>query len=167
MKRISLSACPVSTGSGYPAPYNAPCATRQRYRLGDAAGLTQFGVNRLVLPPGAWSSQRHWHSAEDEFILVLEGEVTLVTDAGAEILRVGDCAGFKAGQSDAHHLQNHTTEPAIILEIGSRHPDTDVTEYPGIDLRWLPETGCVHLDGTSYDQAPFDEPQASAEPSDH
>ena len=156
MKRISLDACLVSIGSGYPPPYDKSCAARQRYRLGDAAGLTQFGVNRLVLPPRAWSSQRHWHSAEDEFILVLQGEVTLVSDSGAEILRAGDCAGFKAGAHDAHHLQNHSTENAVVLEVGSRHPDTDVTEYPGIDVRWLPESGCVHLDGTPYEEPPGD-----------
>ena len=154
MKRITFEACPVSTGSGYPPPYDAVCAARQRYRLGDAAGLTQFGVNRLILPPGAWSSQRHWHSEEDEFIFVLEGEVTLVTDAGAEILRAGDCAGFKAGTANGHHLQNNSMENAVVLEIGSRHPDTDVTEYPGINLRWLPEIGCVHLDGTPYEKPP-------------
>lgn len=154
MKRIRLEDCPASVGSGYPPPYDAQCAVRQRHRLGDAAGLTQFGVNRLVLPPGAWSSQRHWHSAEDELIFVLAGEVTLISDAGAEILRAGDSAGFKAGTPDAHHLQNHTTNTAVVLEIGSRHPDTDVTEYPGIDLHWLPEIGCVHLDGTPYEQPP-------------
>jgi len=96
-KRIDLNAVQVSTGSGYPAPFDAPCAARARQRLGDAAGLTDFGVNLLRLPAGAWSSQRHWHSAEDEFVYVLEGEAVLVTDSGEEILRAGDCAGFKAG----------------------------------------------------------------------
>ena len=167
MKRIRLETCPISMGSGYPSPYDAPCAARQRYQLGNAAGLTQFGVNRLVLPPGAWSSQRHWHSAEDEFILVLQGEVTLVSDSGAEILRAGDCAGFKAGVQDAHHLQNHSAENAVILEVGSRHPDTDVTEYLGIDLRWLPEIGCVHLDGTAYEEPTVKDPQRFEEPAGH
>src|ERR1700689_5370786 len=85
------------TGSRYPPPFHTPCVGRTRQRLGDGAELTQFGVNLTRLPPGAWSSQRHWHSAEDEFIYVLEGELVLVTDSGEEILRPGDCAGFKAG----------------------------------------------------------------------
>ena len=152
MKRIRLGDCIVKTGSGYPPPFDAPCAARQRHRLGDAAGLTQFGVNRLVLPAGAWSSQRHWHSAEDEFVLVLEGEVTLVTDAGAEILRAGDSAGFKAGDPNGHHLQNHSSSTAIVLEIGSRVEDTDIVEYPDIDLRSLPDAGYVHRDGAPYER---------------
>ena len=120
-------------------------------RLGDAAGLTQFGVNRLRLPPGAWSSQRHWHSAEDEFVCVLAGEVVLVTDAGEEVLRAGDCAGFAAGVPNGHHLQNRGTEDAILLEVGSRRPDADAVDYPGIDL--VLEAGdraYRHRDGTPY-----------------
>src|SRR5579862_5663257 len=97
MKKIDVSAAQVLIGSGYPAPYDEPCRQRQRLRLGDAAGLSQFGVNILRLPPGVWSSQRHWHSAEDEFVYVLEGEVVLVSDGGEEVLRAGECAGFKAG----------------------------------------------------------------------
>src|SRR5690348_6647438 len=101
MKKIDISAAKVSIGSGYPAPYDEPCRQRKRLRLGDVAALTQFGVNLLRLPPGVWSSQRHWHTAEDEFVYVLEGEVVLVTDDGEEVLRAGDCAGFKAGDSNA------------------------------------------------------------------
>ena len=101
-KRIDINAVPVVTGSRYPAPFNLPCAARARQRLGDAAGLDDFGVNLLRLPPGTWSSQRHWHTAEDEFVYVLDGEVVLVTDSGEELLRAGDCAGFKAGVKDAH-----------------------------------------------------------------
>src|SRR5579875_3511299 len=96
-KKIDLDSAPVTAGTRYPPPHDAPCRARFRTRLGDAAGLTQFGVNLLRLPPGAWSSQRHWHSAEDEFVYVVEGEVVLVTDAGEETLRAGDCAGFEAG----------------------------------------------------------------------
>src|SRR5215475_5872290 len=96
-KKIDLSTAPTVTGSRYPAPFNEPCMERLRHCLGDAAGLTQFGVNLNRLSPGAWSSQRHWHTAEDEFILVVQGEVVLVSDAGEETLRAGDCAGFKAG----------------------------------------------------------------------
>jgi uncharacterized cupin superfamily protein len=121
---------------------------RTRRRLGDAAGLTAFGVNLLRLPPGTWSSQRHWHTAEDEFVYVLEGELTLVTDAGEEILRAGDCAGFKAGVRDGHHLQNRSGKDAVVIEIGSRK-DEDEGEYSDIDMRFGPE-GFFHKDGKPY-----------------
>jgi uncharacterized cupin superfamily protein len=138
-------------GSGYPAPFDEPCRGRLRQRLGDAAGLTDFGVNRLTLPPGCWSSQRHWHSAEDEFVLVLEGEVVLVTDAGEETLRAGDCAGFKAGVKDGHHLQNRSRRDAVVLEVGSRRATDDEGEYPDIDMNFLKnDAGYVHRDGTPY-----------------
>lgn len=150
-KRIDLNAVPIVTGSGYPVPFHAPCATRARQRLGDAAGLTDFGVNLLRLPPGCWSSQRHWHSAEDEFVYVLEGEVVLVTDTGEEVLRSGDSAGFKAGLKDGHHLQNRSSQDAVVIEVGSRKTAEDEGEYPDIDLRFLKgEAGYAHRDGTRY-----------------
>jgi uncharacterized cupin superfamily protein len=114
-----------------------------------AAGLTQFGVNLQRLPPGAWSSQRHWHSAEDEFVWIVEGEAVLVTDEGEEILRAGDCAGFKAGVANGHHLRNRSDADVLLLAIGSRNDD-DVASYPDIDLRWSEATGDVHKDGTPY-----------------
>jgi len=151
MKKIDVAAQPVHTGSGYPPPYDAPCTQRRRVRLGDAAGLTQFGVNLLRLPPGAWSSQRHWHTAEDEFVYVVEGEVVLVTDGGEETLRAGDCAGFRAGDADGHHLQNRSTRDAVLLEIGSRRPETDAVAYPGCDMKLdAGERAYRHLDGTPY-----------------
>ena len=149
-KRIEMSSVPVVTGSGYPAPFDLPCAARRRQRLGDAAGLTDFGVNLLRLPPGAWSSQRHWHSAEDEFVYVLEGEVVMVSDGGEELLRAGDCAGFKAGVKDGHQLLNRTARDAVILEIGSRKSE-DEGEYPDIDMRFLKgRRGFAHKDGRPY-----------------
>ncbi len=151
MKKIDAASLPVRTGSGYPPPYDAPCAGRRRTRLGDAAGLTQFGVNLLRLPPGAWSSQRHWHSAEDEFTYVLEGEVVLVTDDGEEVLRAGDCAGFRAGDANGHHLQNRSDVDAVLLDIGSRHPDTDAVDYPDIDLALAAgDRAYRHRDGSPY-----------------
>jgi uncharacterized cupin superfamily protein len=121
-------------GSRYPAPFDAPVAGRARQRLGDGAGLTHFGVNLTRLPPGGWSSQRHWHSAEDEFVYILEGELVLVTDSGEEVLRPGDCAGFKAGAANGHHLQNRTGREAVFLEVGTRSVD-DETAYSDIDLK--------------------------------
>jgi uncharacterized cupin superfamily protein len=147
-KRIDPQATPTSVGSGYPSPYGAPCAARVRNRLGDAAGLTDFGVNLLRLPPGTWSSQRHWHTAEDEFVYVLEGEVVLVTDAGEETLRAGDCAGFKAGNEDGHHLQNRSRTDVVLLEVGSRKAE-DAGDYPDIDMRFSP-AGFTRKDGSPF-----------------
>jgi uncharacterized cupin superfamily protein len=155
MKKIDTSAAKSTIGSGYPAPHDEPCRQRKRIRLGDVAGLTQFGVNLLRLPPGVWSSQRHWHSAEDEFVYVLEGEVVLITDAGEEVLRAGDCAGFKAGESDGHHLQNRTSTDAVLLEVGTRNPERDAVDYPDIDL--MIKAGArtfLHKDGTPYPPRP-------------
>jgi uncharacterized cupin superfamily protein len=150
-KRIDVSTVAAVTGSRYPAPFDAPCAARIRRRLGDEAQLTDFGVNLLRLPAGAWSSQRHWHSAEDEFVYVLEGGVVLVTDAGEESLRGGDCTGFKAGVKDGHHLQNRSQQDAVVLEIGSRKVAEDEGDYPDIDLRFQKNrAGYVHKDGTPY-----------------
>ena len=136
MKKIELETAPKGGGTRYPPPYNAPCKERRWLRVGDAAGLTQFGVNLLTLEPGVWSSQRHWHTHEDEFAYVLEGEVVLVSDGGEEIFRAGDCAGFKAGVPDGHCFQNRSGEPAVLLVIGTRD-DADSGEYSDLDLRFL------------------------------
>jgi uncharacterized cupin superfamily protein len=149
-KRIDLAAAPRVAGTLYPPPFDAPCRARRRVKVGDAAGLTQFGVNLCTLPPGAWSSQRHWHSSEDELIYVVEGEVTLVTDAGAEVLRAGDFAGFRAGNADGHHFQNLSDRPAVIMEIGTRSTG-DQTIYSDIDMMTLPgRHPYFHRDGTPY-----------------
>ena len=123
-----------------------------RRALGDAAGLTQFGVNLLHLPPGAWSSQRHWHTHEDEFVWVVEGEVVLVTDAGEEVLRAGDCAGFKANVPNGHHLINRTGRDALILEVGTRS-GRERAHYPDVDLLYEVDgknIRILHKDGTPY-----------------
>jgi uncharacterized cupin superfamily protein len=104
----------------YPAPYDAPCKARTWRRLGDAAGLTQFGVNLVRLPPGTWSSQRHWHAREDEFVHVFEGELVLVTNEGETKMVAGDCAGFKAGVPDGHCFQNRSAHDAVMLVVGTR-----------------------------------------------
>jgi len=118
--------------------------------LGAAAGLTDFGVNLMRLSPGAWSSQRHWHMVEDEFVFVVAGEVVLVTDSGEETLHAGDSAGFKAGVKDGHHLQNRSQQDAVILEVGSRREE-DEGEYSDIDMRFVRrEPGFAHKDGRPY-----------------
>jgi uncharacterized cupin superfamily protein len=150
MKKIDIPAIPVRQGSGYPPPYDAPCKLRERKALGDAGGLSQFGVNLMTLPPGAWSSQRHWHSDEDEFVWVLEGELTLITDAGEETLGPGDCAAFKAGAANGHHLVNRSGAPAKLLEIGTRGA-ADRTVYSEADMVAEPADEFYRRrDGTPY-----------------
>lgn len=147
-RKIDLQTAPRRDGTLYPTPFDAPCLARRRTRIGDAAGLTQFGVNLCTLPPGAWSSQRHWHTAEDELVYVVSGEVVLVTDAGEELLHAGDSAGFKAGDGDGHHFQNRSKADAVLLEVGSR-VSGDRAFYPDIDLVAEP-SGYTHRDGTPY-----------------
>ena len=151
-KRIDPAALVKITGTLYPSPYDEPCRARERTRLGDPAGLSQFGVNLLRLPPGAWSSQRHWHEREDEFVYVLSGEVTLVTDTGEEVLRAGDCAGFKANESNGHCLQNRSQRDVIALEIGSRITG-EKAYYSDIDMMSQGPGSYAHRDGTPYPKA--------------
>lgn len=146
--KVDASKAETRLGSRYPAPYDEPCRARKRVRLGLAGGLTQYGVNRLHLEPGAWSSQRHWHTREDEFVYVLEGEVVLITDQGEEVLRAGDCAAFPHGVQNGHHLQNRSDREAVLLEVGTTDP-ADAGDYPDIDMRFTPD-GFVHKDGTPY-----------------
>lgn len=151
-KKIQVEKVMPIVGTLYPSPFDVPCRARERQKIGDAAGLTQFGVNVLTLPPGAWSSQRHWHTESDEFIYVLRGEVTLVTDEGAEVLGTGDAAGFKAGDENGHCLQNRTQEAVLVLEIGTRIK-SDGAHYPDIDLVAPPDgqpAVYTRRDGTPY-----------------
>jgi uncharacterized cupin superfamily protein len=150
MKKIDVSTVPIQTGSTYPPPFDQPCQRQSSQRLARHAGLSQFGVNLTLLEPGTWSSQRHWHSHEDEFVWVLDGELTLVTDAGEETLRPGDCVAFKHGDPDGHHLVNKSGRPAKVLEIGTSdvkdrcvYPDIDMVAEPGV-------TGYSQRDGTPY-----------------
>ena len=150
MPKIDLSAVPVRKGTGYPDPFNEPCADRTRRRLGDAGGLRDFGVNLMTLPPGRWSSQRHWHSHEDELVYVLEGELTLVEDDGATLLRAGECATFPKGTGNGHHLKNLSSVVAVYLEVGSRNPN-DLTTCSDIDMMSSSADGrFVHKDGSAY-----------------
>jgi uncharacterized cupin superfamily protein len=150
MPKIDVSAVPVKVGTGYPATFNEACSGRTRKRLGNAGGITDFGFNLMTLPPGQWSSQRHWHSHEDELVFVLEGELTLVEDSGEATLRAGDCAAFPKGTGNGHHLQNRAAVTAVYLEMGSRHPE-DLTTCSDIDLQTHNRDGAfVHKDGTPY-----------------
>jgi uncharacterized cupin superfamily protein len=150
MPKLDLTTTAQRKGSSYPEPFHQIAVNRIRQRLGDAGGLTQFGVNLLQLPPGEWSSQRHWHSAEDEFVYVISGEVVLVTDKGQEVLRAGDCAAFPRNTPDGHHLINKSGTIALCLEVGAR-VQGDVTMYPDIDMMFDPNVdNFTHKDGTPY-----------------
>lgn len=151
-KRIDVATIAPIIGTLYPPPFDEPCRARARQKLGDVAGLTQFGVNLLRLPPGAWSSQRHWHTGADEFVYVVAGEVVLVTDDGEEVLRPGDAAGFKAGDGNGHCLRNQSKSDVLVLEIGTRLKD-DSAHYSDIDMM-APAGGkpatFTRRDGTPY-----------------
>ena len=130
MSRIDIAGAPRKVGSAYPPPLDERHRTIQRIKLAAAGGLSQFGVNLTRLPHGDWSSQRHWHIAEDEFVFVLEGEAVLVTGQGEQTLKAGDCAAFPAGLRDGHHLQNRSAADVLLLEIGSRRPAQDACHFP-------------------------------------
>ena len=152
MPKIDIAAVPERKGVGYPAPFNAVCADRIRQRLGNAGGLTDFGINLMRLPPGNWSSQRHWHSHEDEFVYLLEGELVLIEDGGETPLRAGDCAAFAKGTGNGHHMINRSTTTAVYLEIGSRWPE-DLTTCSDIDMMSANADGrFTHKDGAPYSE---------------
>ncbi len=141
------------TGTGYPEPFRENVVSRAKRALGDAFGLSRYGVNLVELSPGTWSSQRHWHTHEDEFIYVISGHLTLVTDDGAQVLTPGMVAGFQAGDSNGHHLINKGEETASYLEIGDRNSRDEVF-YPDIDLLYKPNAEGEHeftnRDGVAY-----------------
>jgi uncharacterized cupin superfamily protein len=149
----AASVPPSRAGRGYPEPFAARVAGRERRVLGDAFGLTKFGVNLTRLPPGGMSALRHTHTREDEFIYIVEGEPVLVTNAGETQLRPGMCAGFKAGSGNAHHLLNRSGRDVVYLEVGNRDPG-DTVIYPDDDIgRALTPAGeriFVHRDGRPY-----------------
>lgn len=150
MPKIDLPGIEEISKTGYPPPYDADVAGRFYRRLAEPCGLTGFGVNFCRLAPGAWSSQRHWHSSEDEFAFVVSGEVVLVTNAGETPMRAGDCAAFPKGDGDGHHFINRGKADAVLLVIGTNNAH-DTCTYPDIDMH-LPrgDGGFTHKDGRSY-----------------
>lgn len=154
MPKINFETAPTRTGSSYPAPYDQPCLARTGVKLGDAGGLTQFGANLITLSPGAWSSQRHYHTHEDELVYILSGHPVLIDDNGETPLSPGDVTTHPAGDANGHHVVNRTDEDAVFLVIGSRTPDVDSGHYPDIDLA-IPANGTAdriftHKDGRPY-----------------
>jgi uncharacterized cupin superfamily protein len=143
---------PEQRGSGYPEPFRTRMGDRVKRRLGDACGLTKFGVNLVTLGPGGQSALRHWHTLDDEFVYVLSGEVVLVTNDGDQVLRAGMAAGYPAGKKDAHHFINRSTARATYLEFGNR-TEGDTALYPDDDLMWIEDengTFPAHKDGRRY-----------------
>jgi uncharacterized cupin superfamily protein len=133
MPKIDVDSLKSEQATGYPEPFRQIVLGRWRKRLGEATGLTQFGVNLTTLKPGAASAQRHWHAAEDEFVYMLAGEVVLCEDGGEVVLRPGDAAGFKAGVANGHCLINRSGSDAVYLEVGTRAV-RERAEYPDIDM---------------------------------
>lgn len=152
MPKIDLATVPVRTGSIYPEPYASMMAGRSSLRLGEAGGLTQFGVNLVTLEPGARSSLRHWHRAEDEFVMVTEGTLVMQTDAGDEAMQPGDCAAFPAGDGDGHCFVNRSDAPARFLVVGTKAP-REVATYSDVDMLVTVEGSTAvftHKDGTPW-----------------
>jgi len=132
-------------GAGYPSPHDQKCRGRKTWPLTRKYDLTQFGVNRVEVAPGAWSTQRHWHKTNDEVVIVVSGELVMVTDEGEEILEPGDCVAFKAGVANAHHLQNRSDQPAVFFDIGGRDlwdvstfPDAGFQARPRVEIGFRP-----------------------------
>jgi uncharacterized cupin superfamily protein len=152
MPKIDIAKVPVESRSNYPEPLNAAVGGRSRKRLGNAAGLDQFGVNLTTLKPGAASALRHWHEKEDEFVYILEGEVVLIEDGSETVLKPGDAAGFEANVPNGHHLINKSGRDAMYLEIGARSQH-ERAEYPDVDLLLIRDHNgarFLHKDGKPY-----------------
>lgn len=148
MPKLDLDAIPQTNATGYPAPHAGPVQGRWYRRLGSAGGLRDFGVSHVTLEPGAWSSQRHWHEGEDEFVVMLSGEAVLVDDAGEQTLRAGDCAAFPAGEANGHVLQNRGAVACTFVAVG--RPTASPCHYPDIDMVWTPDRGYHRADGRDF-----------------
>jgi uncharacterized cupin superfamily protein len=140
MPKIDIAAVPEKSGSAYPETLGERCLGRHWKPLGDAAGLTQFGANLVRLEPGAWSSLRHWHEEDDEFLVMVAGELTLVEDGGETVMRAGDCAGFRRNSGNGHHLVNRGSEDGVFLVVGTRG-ERDRCHYPDADLLFVKQDG--------------------------
>ncbi len=148
MPKIDVHAIPQSNATGYPAPFNVQVEGRHWRRLAPAGGLTHMGASHVVLQPGAWSSQRHWHEDEDELVIMLSGEAVLIEDGGETVLRAGDIAAWAAGVANGHHMINRTDQDCVFVAIGAGNQDGG-GEYSDIDMKFEAD-GYFHKDGTPY-----------------
>ena len=137
MPRVDVAAIPPLPSSDYPPPHDRPVAERAARVLSEAAGLTDFVVARAVIPPGGWSSQRHWHEGEDEFVVVVEGRGELVDEAGHTPLAAGDCLAFPKGEANGHHIVNSGDAPLVL--VGVSRPERSPCHYPDLGLVWTPK----------------------------
>lgn len=149
MPKLDLDTIPQTNATGYPDPFDKPVQGRWYRRLAPVAGLTKMGVSHVTLKPGAWSSQRHWHLIEDEFVVMLAGEAVLIDDSGERVMRPGDCAAFAAGERNGHHLQNRSQADCVFIAVSAGDRAADRGEYPDIDMCFSPE-GYARKDGTPY-----------------
>ncbi|WP_305097100.1 cupin domain-containing protein [Croceibacterium aestuarii] len=150
MPKLDLDSIAQTNATGYPSPYDKDVAGRWVRRLRPAAGLTELGAAHVVLKPGAWSSQRHWHAEEDELVVILSGEAVLVEDAGETIMRAGDIAAWPKGERNGHCLQNRSDADCVMLALSAGDTARDHGEYPDIDLKFDRAGGYLHKDGTPY-----------------
>jgi uncharacterized cupin superfamily protein len=141
MPKVNIDTLPVETRTGYLPPYNADVAGRSYRRV--SAALADFGANLVTLAPGAWSSQRHWHSDEDELVLMVSGTAVLIEDDGETVMHPGDVATFAKGVANGHHLVNRSDSAVVFLAVGTDRPDTDECHYPDADQFWSGATGYV------------------------
>ena len=150
MPKIDLPSIEQVSRTGYPAPFDRQVAGRWYRRLGPASGLVDFGVSHVVLKPGAWSSQRHWHNGEDEFLIMLDGEAMLVEDDGQTLLTAGDCAAWPKGTGNGHHLRNESNSECTFIVVGGG--TSNGGGYSDIDMLFTPEGRYVRKDGSAYDE---------------
>ena len=148
MPKIDLDSIEQINRTGYPPPFNEAVTGRWYRRLAPAAGLSAFGVSHVTLKPGAWSSQRHWHAGEDEFLVMISGEAVLVDEDGEHLLRAGECAAFPMNDGNGHHLQNRSDSDCTFVVVSAGEQTGG--DYPDIDMRFTPEGTYVHNDGTPY-----------------
>lgn len=150
MPKLDLSAIPQTNATGYPAPFDAPVEGRHYRRLAPPAGLSQLKASHVVLKPGAWSSQRHWHRTVDELLVMVSGEAVLVDDAGEQVITPGDVIAWPAGVANGHHLQNRSGQDCVFVVAAAGDHETDSGEYPDIDMVFDGK-GYARKDGTRYD----------------
>lgn len=149
MPKLDLDSIEQVSATGYPEPFAKAVAGRWHRRLAPAGGLTEMGASHVVLKPGAWSSQRHWHAGEDELLVMLSGEAVLIEDDGRTVLRAGDICAWPKGEANGHHLINESQADCSFVALSAGTDEGG--DYPDIDMRWTADGTYRHNDGTPYE----------------